>query len=190
MKEQLQGKKVAILATDGFEQSELLKPKEALEKAGAEVSVVSLKSGEIKGWDEKNWGETVKVDLTVDNVAATDFDALVLPGGVMNPDALRMEEKAVTFVKEFFTAGKPVAAICHAPWTLIEADVVKGKTLTSWASVRKDLENAGAKWVDEKVVVDNNLITSRKPEDIPAFNEKIMEALGTANSQMQSAGKN
>lgn len=175
MANKLEGLKVAILAADGFEQSELFEPKKALEEAGASVSVVSLKSGEIKGWNEKNWGDAVAVDLTVDQANAADFDALQLPGGVMNPDKLRMNEKAVAFIKSFFDAGKPVAAICHAPWTLVEADVVRGRTVTSWASLRKDLENAGAKWVDEEVVTDNGLVTSRNPGDIPAFNRKMIE---------------
>ncbi|HVE59747.1 MAG TPA: type 1 glutamine amidotransferase domain-containing protein [Pyrinomonadaceae bacterium] len=175
MSNKLDGVRVAILATDGFEQSELFEPKKALEEAGATVSVVSLEAGEIKGWNHTNWGATIDVDLTVAEANADDFDALQLPGGVMNPDKLRMNEQAVSFVKAFFDAGKPVGAICHAPWTLIEADAVRGKTLTSWASLRKDLENAGATWIDEEVVVDNGLVTSRKPDDIPAFNEKIIE---------------
>jgi protease I len=187
MGKDLNGLKVAILATDGFEQSELLKPKEALEKAGAEVSIVSLKAGEITGWNEKNWGDAIAVDLTVDEAQAADFDALHLPGGVMNPDKLRMEEKAVSFVKDFFTSGKPVSAICHAPWTLIEAEEVSGKTLTSWASVRTDLENAGAKWVDQEVVVDGLLVTSRKPDDLPAFNEKIIEIFGQNSAKTKEA---
>lgn len=188
MNNKLNGKKVAILATNGFEQVELFEPKKALEEAGAEVSIVSLESGEIKGWDKTDWGKSIKVDLTVDQADADDFDALQLPGGVMNPDKLRMNDKAVNFVKSFFTAGKPVAAICHAPWTLIEADVVKGKTLTSWASLQTDLENAGAKWVDQEVVVDNGLVTSRKPDDIPAFNKKMIEefAEGKHSKQMQA----
>lgn len=175
MANKLEGLRVAILATDGFEQSELFEPRKALEEAGADVSIVSLKSGEIKGWNEKDWGDSVTVDLTVDEADAEDFDALQLPGGVMNPDKLRMNEKAVGFVKSFFEAGKPIAAICHAPWTLIEAGVVSGKTVTSWASLRKDLENAGAKWIDEEVVTDNGLVTSRNPQDIPAFNQKMIE---------------
>lgn len=175
MANKLEGLKVAILATDGFEQSELFEPRKALQEAGAEVKIVSLKTGEIKGWNEKNWGDSIAVDLTVDEANANDFDALQLPGGVMNPDKLRMNEKAVQFVKSFFDAGKPVAAICHAPWTLVEAGVVKGKTLTSWASLQTDLENAGAKWVDQEVVTDNGLVTSRNPQDIPAFNKKMIE---------------
>jgi protease I len=171
----LDGVRVAILAADGFEQSELFEPKKALEEAGASVSIVSLEAGEIKGWNHTNWGASIDVDLTVDEADAEDFDALQLPGGVMNPDKLRMNEQAVNFIRAFFDAGKPVGAICHAPWTLIEADVVRGKTVTSWASLRTDLENAGATWVDEEVVTDNGLVTSRKPDDIPAFNEKIIE---------------
>ncbi len=187
MDKKLDGIKVAILATDGFEQSELFEPKKALENAGADVKIVSLKAGEIKGWDEKDWGDTIAVDLTVDEANADDFDALQLPGGVMNPDKLRMNEKAVTFIKAFFEAGKPVGAICHAPWTLIEAGVVKGKTLTSWASLRTDLENAGAKWVDKEVVTDNGLVTSRNPDDLPAFNEKIIEEFAEGFHSRQKA---
>ena len=189
MDKKLDGVKVAILATDGFEQSELFEPKKALEEAGAEVSIVSLKSGEIKGWNHTDWGNSIEVDLTLDQAKAEDFDALQLPGGVMNPDKLRMDEKAVAFIKSFFDADKPVGAICHAPWTLIEADVVRGRKVTSWASLRTDLENAGAEWVDEEVVVDKGLITSRKPDDIPAFNKKIIEefAEGVHNRQKSAA---
>jgi protease I len=186
MADQLKGKKVAILATDGFEQVELTKPRKALEQAGAVVDVISPKSGEIKGWDKQDWGDKVKVDRTLDEVEASDYDALVLPGGVINPDHLRTEPKAVSFVKEFAQSGKPVAAICHGPWTLIEAGVVKGKTMTSWPSLKTDLKNAGANWVDKEVVQDGNLITSRKPDDIPAFNKKIIEAT-TAGVQMKKA---
>lgn len=177
MNTQLEGIKVAILATDGFEQSELFEPKKALEEAGATVSVVSPTSGEIKGWNETNWGERVKVDLPLSEANAEDFDALHLPGGVMNPDNLRVDEAAIAFVKAFFDAGKPVAAICHAPWTLINAEVVKGKHLTSYHTLRKDLENAGANWTDAEVVVDTGLITSRNPDDIPAFNRKLIEEI-------------
>ncbi len=187
MSNKLDGVKVAILATDGFEQSELFEPKKALEEAGAEVSIVSLQSGEIKGWNHTNWGARIDVDLTVAEANADDFDALQLPGGVMNPDKLRIDEKAVSFIKAFFDAGKPVGAICHAPWTLIEADVVKGKTVTSWASLRTDLENAGAEWVDEEVVSDNGLVTSRKPDDIPAFNEKIIEVFAESVHKRQKS---
>ena len=179
MSNQLAGKKVAILATDGFEQSELFEPKKALEAAGAEVKIVSLKSGEIKGWNETDWGKTIAVDLTVSAANAEDFDALQLPGGVMNPDKLRTDESVLSFVKAFFEAGKPVAAICHAPWTLINAGVVKGRELTSYPTLRKDLENAGAKWVDREVVISNGLVTSRNPNDIPAFNEKFIEEIAS-----------
>jgi len=173
----LKGKKIAILATDGFEQSELEKPKKFLEGEGAETHVVSLKRGSIKGWDQKDWGDKVAVDKTIGEVQVADYDALVLPGGQMNPDVLRTEPQVVSFVAEFVRSGKPVAAICHGPWTLVEADVVRGKHLTSWPSLKTDLKNAGAHWSDETVVVDGNLITSRNPQDIPNFNEKIKEAL-------------
>jgi protease I len=177
MAEKLTGKKIAILATDGFEQVELTEPKKALEEAGATTEVVAPKSGQIKAWKFKEWGETIKVDKTVDQAKAADYDALVLPGGVINPDHLRMEPKAVQFVKEFAESGKPVAAICHGPWTLVEAGVVKGRKMTSWPSLKTDLKNAGANWVDEQAVVDRNFITSRKPDDLPAFNEKIIEMI-------------
>lgn len=171
----LDGMKVAILAAEGFEQSELLEPRKALQAAGATTQVVSPAKGEVQGWKHFDKGEKVKVDVALDDARAGDFDALLLPGGVANPDQLRMLPKAVDFVRGFFEAGKPVAAICHAPWTLIEADVVEGRTVTSWPSLRKDLENAGARWVDEEVVTDNGLVTSRKPQDIPAFNRKMIE---------------
>lgn len=170
-------KKVLILATDGFEQSELIDPKQALEDAGIETTVASPKSGEIKGWDQTDWGQSVKVDKTLDEVSADDFDGLLLPGGQINPDKLRLEEKAVALVKAFAQSGKPVAAICHGPWLLVEADVVKGRTVTSWPSIRTDLRNAGATVVDEQVVVDGNFITSRKPDDIPAFAKALIEAV-------------
>ena len=170
-------KKVLILATDGFEQSELTDPKKALEDAGIETTVASPKSGEIKGWDQTDWGDSVKVDATLDEVSVDGFDALLLPGGQINPDKLRMEEKAVALVKAFAQSGKPVAAICHGPWLLVEADVVKGRTVTSWPSIRTDLRNAGAEVVDEQVVVDGNFITSRKPDDIPAFSKALIEAV-------------
>jgi protease I len=180
--QKLNGVKVAILATDGFEQSELLEPRKALDEAGAKTELISIESGNIKGWNHKDWGEAVKVDKTVDSADAKSYDALVLPGGVMNPDKLRMNPKAVAFVKAFFDAKKPVAAICHGPWTLIEAGVVKGRTLTSWPSLKTDVRNAGGNWVDEEAVVDGNLITSRNPKDIPAFNREIAKLLATAQS--------
>ena len=186
MSNTLNGKKIVILATDGFEQVELTDPKKNLEDAGATVEVVSIKAGEIKGWDKTDWGKSVKVDKTLDQAKAGDYDVLVLPGGQINPDKLRVEEKAVAFVKEFAQSGKPVAAICHGPWVLIEAGVVKGKTMTSWPSVKTDLKNAGANWVDKEVVQDGNIITSRKPEDIPAFSKKIIE-VASQGQQLKAA---
>jgi len=172
-------KKVLILATDGFEQAELTDPKKALEDAGIETTVASPKSGEIKGWDKTDWGDTVKVDATLDEVSADDFDALLLPGGQINPDKLRLEEKVIALVKAFAQSGKPIAAICHGPWLLVEADVVKGKTVTSWPSIRTDLRNAGAQVVDQEVAIDGQFITSRKPDDIPAFSKALIEAVNT-----------
>lgn len=171
---QLDGCRVAILATDGFEQSELLDPLQALRDAGATVQVVSPKSGSIKGWNHTDWGQPVDVDLPLDQAMPDDFDALMLPGGVMNPDKLRMDERAVGFVHAFVQDGKPIAAICHGPWTLINAEGVRGHRMTSWPSLQKDLQNAGADWVDQQVVVDGNLVTSRKPDDIPAFNREMI----------------
>jgi protease I len=183
MAQSLTGVRVAILATDGFEQSELLEPRRALDEAGARTEVVSLKSGKIKGWNHKEWGETVAVDKTVDSVDAKSFDALLLPGGVMNPDKLRMDPKAVAFVKAFFDAAKPVAAICHGPWTIIEAGAAKGRTLTSWPSLKTDIQNAGGRWVDQEAVVDGTLVTSRNPNDIPAFNREIAKLFAAAQSR-------
>lgn len=179
--DKLKGKRIAILATDGFEQVELTEPQKFLKNEGATVDVVSLKSGSIKGWDQTDWGDKVDVDKTLDEAKASDYDALVLPGGQINPDKLRVEPAAVNFVRDFVRAGKLVAAICHGPWTLIEADAVRGKHMTSWPSLQTDLRNAGAEWQDSEVVVDGNFITSRKPEDLDAFNQKIEEKLlGTA----------
>jgi protease I len=171
------------MATDGFEQSELLEPRRALDQAGAITKVVSLQSGEIKGWNHKEWGETIAVDATVDSAEAKHFDALLLPGGVMNPDSLRMNAKAVAFVKAFFIAKKPVAAICHGPWTIIEAGAARDRTLTSWPSLKTDIQNAGGGWVDQETVVDGNLVTSRNPKDIPAFNREIVKLFATAQSR-------
>ncbi len=168
-------KNVLILATDGFEQSELMQPKANLEDAGIKTTVVSLESGEIKGWNDGNWGESVSVDITLDEIEnCSGYDALLLPGGQINPDILRMNDRAVALVKDFDMAGKPIAAICHAPWLLVEADIVKGKTVTSWPSVRTDLKNAGANVVDSEVAQDGNLITSRNPDDIPAFSDALI----------------
>jgi protease I len=173
----LAGKKVAILATDGFEQDELTEPRKALDEAGATTHIVSPKSGTIRGWQNKNWGDEFVVDVPLPQAYASDYDALLLPGGVMNPDQLRLEDDAVRFVEEFFAAAKPVAAICHGPQLLIEADVVAGRRLTSYPSLKTDLLNAGADWVDEEVVTDSGLVTSRKPADIPAFNAKMIEEI-------------
>ena len=183
MNQALSGIRVAILATDGFEQSELLEPRQALNEAGANTEIVSLQSGEIKGWNHKDWGQSVTVDKTIDSVDAKNFDALLLPGGVMNPDTLRMNSKAVAFVKAFFAAKKPVAAICHGPWTVIEAGAAKGRTLTSWPSLKTDVQNAGGNWVDQETAVDGNLVTSRNPKDIPAFNREILKLFATAHSR-------
>lgn len=171
----LKGKTIAILATDGFEQSELIKPKQALEEAGARARVVSPKEDKIRGWNMKEWGESVPVDVPLKSADASEYDALLLPGGVQNPDHLRMVPEAVDFVKHFISQGKPVAAICHGPWMLVEADVVGGRTLTSWPSLKTDIQNAGGTWVDEQVVLSNGLVTSRKPDDIPAFNREMVE---------------
>ena len=185
MTQQLSNKKVAILATDGVEQVELNKPKHALEQAGAQTHVVSPKSGSIQGFNHHDKGDQIQVDVPLDSANPNDYDALVLPGGALNPDQLRTNPKAVQFVKSFFEAGKPFAAICHAPWTLIEAGVVKGRTLTSWPSLQTDLRNAGATWVDQEVVVDKGLVTSRKPDDIPAFNNKIIEEIAEGQHEQQ-----
>jgi len=171
----LDGMKVAILATDGFEQSELLEPRKALQQAGATTEVVSPKGGRIRGWNRTEWGQEVDVDKSLEEADPEEYDALVLPGGVMNPDKLRAIPAAVSFAKSFFQADKPVAAICHGPWTVIESDAAKGHRMTSWPSLQTDLRNAGAEWVDEEVVVDGKLVTSRKPDDIPAFNRATIE---------------
>lgn len=183
MASNLSGKKIAILATDGFEQSELLKPRQALDQAGATTEVISPKTGEIKGWNHAEWGESVRVDKAVGQANPADYAALVLPGGVMNPDHLRMEPAAVEFVRKFVESGKPVAAICHGPWLLVEAGAVKGKKVTSWPSLKTDLKNAGAEWVDQEVCRDGQFITSRKPEDIPAFSRTIIDTLTAAGTR-------
>ena len=171
----LSGKKVAILVADGFEQVELTGPKQALEEAGAETQIVSPQKKVVKGWNHTEWGDEFDVDVALEKANANDFDALLLPGGVMNPDKLRRNEQALAFVKAFFAKGKPVGAICHGPWTLIDAGLVKGREMTSYHSIQTDLRNAGAKWTDSEVVVDNGLVTSRNPDDIPAFNKKLIE---------------
>jgi protease I len=187
MANQLQGKTVAILATDGFEQVELTEPKKALENAGATTHIISPKEGKVRGWNHTEWGDEFNVDVPLDNAKAADYHALVLPGGVMNPDHLRMNDKAVRFTREFFEAQKPVAAICHGPWILIEADVVRGRKLTSYPSLKTDLKNAGANWVDETVVVDNGLVTSRNPDDLPAFCDKLVEEVAEGKHEQQRA---
>ena len=185
----LQGKKVAILATDGFEQSELLEPRKALDEAGATTQVVSPAGKKIKGWDQKDWGKEVSVDVPLDAANAEEFDALLLPGGVMNPDQLRMNPTAVQFVKQFTDAGKPVAAICHGPWTLVEAGAVRGRTMTSWPSLKTDLKNAGASWVDKEVVNDQGVVTSRRPDDIPAFNREMIRLFSEGQGKSRSTRK-
>ncbi|TMM29922.1 type 1 glutamine amidotransferase [Polaribacter aestuariivivens] len=185
--ENLNRKTVAILATNGFEESELREPKKALENAGAEVHVVSLKSGEIKSWADGNWGKSYKVDKTLDEVSQADYNALMLPGGVINPDLLRNDENAVKFVKSFFENHKPVAAICHAPWLLAEAGVLEGRNVTSYSSIKTDIINAGANWSDEEVVVDAGLVTSRNPKDLPAFNAKLVEEVYEEKHEEQMA---
>jgi protease I len=187
MADELKGKKVAFLVAEMFEEVELTKPWEALEQAGAELELVSLEEGEVQGFNHYDKGGSFKVDESVEEASANDYDALVLPGGVGNPDNLRQDENAVRFVRDFFEQGKPVGAICHAPWTLIEAGVVRGRTLTSFPSLQTDLRNAGANWVDEQVHVDQGLVTSRKPDDIPAFNSKLIEEFAEGKHEQQAA---
>lgn len=182
---QLDGKRIAIMATNGFEQSELVEPKRRFEEAGAMVHVVAPEAGEIRGWNKTDWGESVAVDRTVDQVEVGDYDALVLPGGQINPDMLRTVPQAVELVHDFFASGKPLAAICHGPWLLIEAGVIRGRQATSYHSIRTDMENAGALWEDSPVVVDEGLITSRDPGDIPAFSDKVIEEVAEGRHQQR-----
>jgi protease I len=175
MANQLEGKKVAIVVTDGFEQVEMTEPRKALDQAGASTKIVSLKSGKIQGMHHDEKGDKFDVDLTVEEARPDDFDALMIPGGLFNPDQLRADENVLAFTRHFFDEGKPVAAICHGPWVLVDAEVVQGRTLTSWPNIKTDIKNAGGNWVDKEVVVDNGLVTSRKPDDIPAFNRKMIE---------------
>jgi protease I len=187
MASDLKGRKIAILATDGFEQSELMEPRKALDEAGAKTIVIAPKAGKINGWKHTEWGEAVDVDQELAKSDVRDFDALILPGGVMNPDHLRMDEKAVDFVGQFVKSGKPVAAICHGPWTLMETGALRGKTVTSWPSLKTDLKNAGANWVDQEVAHDGQFITSRKPEDIAAFTRAIIELVSGNARQTRAA---
>jgi protease I len=187
--QKLAGKKVAIIAADMVERVELVEPRKALDKAGATTELLSIKPGKIDAFDHFDKADQVKVDRLIEEAHASDYDALMIPGGVGNPDQLRMDENVVSFVREFFEDGKPVAAICHAPWVLVEAGVVRGRTLTSWPSLQTDVRNAGGEWVDKEVVVDRGLVTSRKPDDIPAFNKKMIEefAEGVHAEQREAA---
>jgi protease I len=188
MSDQLSGVTVAILATNGFEEVELTETRKALDAAGATTKIVSLEAGKIRSWKTKDWGDVeVAVDQTVDSAKAASFDALLLPGGVINPDKLRMNKQAVDFVRGFFDAGKPVAAICHGPWSVIEAGAARGRRITSWPSLKTDLKNAGADWVDQEVVVDRGLTTSRNPDDIPAFNREMIKQFAGASKARQAA---
>lgn len=180
-------KTIAILATNGFEESELTSPKEAMEKEGFDVHIVSPEGGKIKAWNKGEWSKEYNVDKVLKDVSANDYNALVLPGGVINPDHLRTNEKALDFVRDFFEQKKPVAAICHGPWTLISAGVVKGRTMTSYNSIKDDLKNAGANWVDKEVVVDEGFVTSRNPDDLPAFNAKLIEEIKEGKHKEQHA---
>jgi protease I len=183
----LQGRKIAFLATTGVEQVEYTEPRKAVEQAGAEAELISLQPGKIEAWNHFDMGDSFAVDKTVDEVNADDYDGLVLPGGVANPDQLRINPKAVAFTRAFFESGKPVGVICHGPWTMIDADVVRGRTITSWPSLRTDLRNAGANWVDEECVNDAGLVSSRKPDDLPAFCAKIVEEFAEGVHGQQTA---
>jgi protease I len=183
----LKGKRIAILVTDGFEQSEMIEPRKALNDAGAKTSIVSPQTGQVRGWKSAEWGDRFAVDVALDDAKVDQFDALLLPGGVMNPDKLRMLPKAVGLVRGFVDAGKPVAAICHGPWTLVEADAVRGRRLTSWASLKTDIKNAGGVWEDAEVIVDKGLVTSRKPDDIPAFNRRMIDEFAKTTNKVKPA---
>jgi protease I len=189
MKENLNNLRVAILVDNGFEQVELTEPQKALEQAGAVTQIVSPAEGKVKGWQHTEWGDEFPVDVALGEARADDFDALLLPGGVMNPDRLRVNERAIAFIKDFFAAGKPVAAICHGPWTLIEAGQTNGRTMTSYPSIKSDLINAGAKWVDREVVNEDGVVTSRKPDDIPAFNRETIALFGEFQNQQSKSAK-
>jgi protease I len=184
---ELQGKRIAFLATDMVEQVELTEPWKAVKEAGGQPELISLEEGEIQGFDHYDKADTFPVDKTVEEARADDYDALVIPGGVGNPDTMRMDENAVEFTRQFFEQGKPVGVICHGPWMLVEAGVVRGRKVTSWPSLRTDIQNAGGNWVDQEVVVDEGLVTSRKPDDLPAFNEKIVEEFCEGRHEQQAA---
>ena len=183
----LKGLKVAILITDGFEQVEMVKPRQALDDAGAQTTIVSPKPQKVRGWKHKEWGDEFTVGVPLEKAKAEEFDALLLPGGVMNPDALRMLPEAVAFAKSFFDAGKPVAAICHGPWMVIEAGAAKGRKIASWPSLKTDLRNAGAEWIDHEAVTDGNLVSARNPDDIPAFNRALLALFGQAKAKSKHA---
>ena len=182
--EKLTGRTIAILVEDGFEQVELVEPRKALDQAGAKTQIVSPRRQQVRAWNFTEWGDTLPVDMPLDDADVDNFDALLLPGGVLNPDALRIQPKAVAFVKAFFDANKPVAVICHGPWTIIEAGAARGRRIASWPSLKTDLQNAGAEWVDEQVVVDGNLVSSRKPDDIPAFNASVIDLFAQARQAL------
>ena len=184
--ETLNGLKIAILIEEGFEQVEMVKPRQALDEAGAETCIVSPKDEHVRAWNFTKWGDEFPVDIALDAARPQDFDALLLPGGVLNPDALRMEPRAVAFAKAFFDDGKPVASICHGPWTIIETGAALGRRVTSWPSLKTDLKNAGAEWVDQEAVVDQNLLTSRNPDDIPAFNREMIKLFSAARGRRQA----
>lgn len=183
--QKLNGKMVAILVEDGFEQVELTSPKQALEEAGAQTHIISPKRDKVKGWEHTEWGQEFPVDVSIDEANANDYDALLLPGGVMNPDKLRTSKPAIQFVRSFFEQKKPVAAICHGPWVLVEAGVLNGRKVTSYHSIQTDVKNAGATWVDQEVVVDQGLVTSRNPDDLPAFNRKLVEEVSEGQHERQ-----
>lgn len=189
MANKLNGKKVAILVANGFEQVEMTKPREALTEAGAETRIVSIKSGKIQGMNHDEKGDKFDVDLTLAQAKAEDFDALLIPGGLLNPDEMRQQDSALEFTRNFFEAGKPVAVICHGPQVLINADLVRGRVMTSWPALKVDLKNAGARWIDEEVVVDNGLVSSRNPDDIPAFNEKMIEEFAAGKHRVPPRGE-
>ena len=187
MPQTLTGRKIAILVADGFDQVELTEPRNALDQEGAQTALISPSPGKVKGWNHRQWGDEFGVDVPLERADPDTYDALLLPGGVMSPDRLRTNPKAVAFVRSFFEAGKPIASICHGPWMLVEANVVRDRTVTSWPSLQTDIRNAGGRWVDQEVLVDQGLVTSRKPDDIPAFNAKMIEEFREGKHRAQRA---